>query len=292
VTVSRIAVLSPGFVRVTFEGSELVHFGDAGLDQRLKVVLPHPDHGFERFPVTSDWWSAWRRQSNAERNVFRTYTARAIRPREREVDIDFVAHGDAGPASAWVSSAEVGDELILVGPDVRGGALGGGIEWNPAGAATVLLAGDETAVPAVSAILAQLESSAVGCVFLEVPTPDDVLDVTAPEGVHVHWLPRSTRQAPHGELLIEAVRDWTARFVTAEHHGVPSDPASLVDVDIDHDILWEVPEGGRLAGEFYAWLAGEAGAIKTLRRFLVGDLGIDRQQVAFMGYWRLGKAEN
>ena len=31
--------------------------------------------------------------------------------------------------------------------------------------------------------------------------------------------------------------------------------------------------------------------IKLLRRHLVSDLGIDRRSVAFMGYWRRGKAE-
>lgn len=292
VTVSRVIPLSPGFIRVTFEGSELAHFAQTGLDQRIKVVLPHPDHGFERFPATSDWWTAWRSQSNDERNVFRTYTARAIRPAEREVDVDFVAHGDGGPASAWVSTAEVGDDVILVGPDARASTPGGGVEWNPRGADTVLLAGDETAVPAISSILASLPADAKGCVFLEVPRTDDVLTIDAPAQVDVHWLPRDDRGDAYGEALVRAVRDWTARFVTASHHGAALDSASLADIDIDHDILWEVPAGGRLAGTFYAWLAGEAGAIKKIRRFLVSDIGIDRQQVAFMGYWRLGKAES
>ncbi|WP_286343925.1 siderophore-interacting protein [Frondihabitans sucicola] len=287
-----MTTLSPHFTRVTFSGDELAHFGDTGFDQRIKVVLPHAEHGYSRFPSDTDWWTAWRALGNEERNVFRTYTARAIRPAEREVDVDFVAHGDTGPASAWVSKARVGDEMVLVGPDVRGAALGGGIEWNPAGASTVLLAGDETAVPAISAILAQLEPDAAGCVFLEVASDDDILTLEAPEGIDVHWLPRASQAATYGAPLVAAVRDWTARFVTAKHHGAALDPASLADVDIDHDILWEVPEGGRLTGDFYAWLAGEAGAIKTLRRFLVSEIGIDRQQVAFMGYWRLGRAEN
>jgi NADPH-dependent ferric siderophore reductase len=56
----------------------------------------------------------------------------------------------------------------------------------------------------------------------------------------------------------------------------------------DDELLWEVPEAG---AEAYAWLAGEAGVIRTLRRHLVGDLGGDRKAVAFMGYWRLGHAE-
>jgi NADPH-dependent ferric siderophore reductase len=31
--------------------------------------------------------------------------------------------------------------------------------------------------------------------------------------------------------------------------------------------------------------------IKTLRRHLVAECGVDRGSVAFMGYWRLGRAE-
>lgn len=64
----------------------------------------------------------------------------------------------------------------------------------------------------------------------------------------------------------------------------------------DHDLLWEVPvdaDGVPLtdSSRLYAWLAGEAGVIKTLRRHLVTDCGVDRRAVAFMGYWRLGRAE-
>jgi NADPH-dependent ferric siderophore reductase len=50
----------------------------------------------------------------------------------------------------------------------------------------------------------------------------------------------------------------------------------------------DMPAG---AMPFYAWIAGEAAVIKDMRRYLVRDVGIDRKQVAFMGYWRQGKAE-
>jgi NADPH-dependent ferric siderophore reductase len=40
----------------------------------------------------------------------------------------------------------------------------------------------------------------------------------------------------------------------------------------------------------YAWIAGEAGVVTSLRRLLVGELEMDRRQVAFMGYWRRGVA--
>ena len=72
--------------------------------------------------------------------------------------------------------------------------------------------------------------------------------------------------------------------------------ANVEEIDIDTGILWEVPrtaKGGAAlkSAPLYAWLAGEAGAIKTLRRHLVTTHGVDRRAVAFMGYWRLGRAE-
>ena len=77
----------------------------------------------------------------------------------------------------------------------------------------------------------------------------------------------------------------------------------LDDVNIDEEILWDVPaalteaaQGSSSATEkddrpFYAWIAGEAGPVKRLRRYLVQEVGVDRKQIAFMGYWRQGKAE-
>ncbi len=170
-----------------------------------------------------------------------------------------------------------------------------GIEWNPGRATTLLLVGDETAVPAISAICQSLDQDARGRVILEVPSPSDVLPIAAPSGVDVTWLPRATPVADSlrpGDALVPAVRDWTSRYLTARHHGRPADAETLRDIDVDHEILWEVPGSPASSGDLYAFLAGEAGAITTLRRFLVSEMGIDRRQVAFMGYWRAGRAEN
>jgi NADPH-dependent ferric siderophore reductase len=73
--------------------------------------------------------------------------------------------------------------------------------------------------------------------------------------------------------------------------------AEVEEVDIDAGILWEVPrtaKGGAAlkSAPLYSWLAGESSAIKSLRRHLVAEQGVDRRAVAFMGYWRLGRAEN
>lgn len=288
VSVARVERLAEHFVRLTFTGDELADFGTAGLDQRVKIVLPLADSGFEHFPAETDWYGAWRELPEEHRNPFRTYTVRAVRPAAREVDVDFVLHGETGPASAWAAHVQPGDPVLIVGPDERSPGRALGIDWRPGAVRTVLLAGDETAAPAICAILDGLPADARGCALIEIPTPGDALPVNAPSGVSVRWLPRGGG-IPQGGALIPAVRDWTVRHAQAARAGDVVDP--LEDIDVDREMLWDVPDGLSIDGELYAWIAGEASVIKTVRRFLVGEAGVDRRSVAFMGYWRLGRAE-
>ncbi|RXZ67051.1 siderophore-interacting protein [Agromyces albus] len=295
-SVSRVERLTPHFTRVTFAGEELAGFGTAGLDQRIKIVLPLPEVGFAAFPDVDDWYSAWRELPAESRNPFRTYTARAVRPELREVDIDFVGHGDGGPASAWAMNAAPGDEIVLIGPDELSEGRATGIDWRPGVVDTVLLAGDETAAPAIASILEALPADASGVALIEVPSADDVLELRHPAGVEVRWLPRAVADAGHGGELIPAVRDWVVRHLVSRAALVPSEDAAAAleaaeRADADDAPLWDVPEGHSIDGACYAWLAGEASAITTLRRFLVREAGLDRRQVAFMGYWRHGRAE-
>ncbi|MBG6237574.1 NADPH-dependent ferric siderophore reductase [Mycetocola sp. CAN_C7] len=230
----------------------------------------------------------------------RTYTVRNPRPAVGEVDIDFVLHGDGGPASAWASTASPGDEIVIVGPDGRSEQRGG-IEWKPGEARVVLLAGDETALPAICAILESLPAGIRGQAFIEVPHSDDALPVQTASSVMLTWLPRDG--APLGERLSSAVRAWAAESASApttdavgdsaDPTGDGPDDTGLADPGTD-DVLWDVPadEPVHPHGGLYAWLAGEAGVITGLRRHLVREVGIDRSQVAFMGYWRDGRSEN
>ncbi|MFH9725193.1 siderophore-interacting protein [Streptomyces sp. NPDC017254] len=45
-------------------------------------------------------------------------------------------------------------------------------------------------------------------------------------------------------------------------------------------------------GRPYVWLAGEASAVRALRRHLVEERGVDRQSVHFTGYWRRRLAQD
>ena len=205
--VRAVERLSPHFVRVAFGADEFEHFGTAGLDQRIKVLFPHADGTFADIgqdDAAGDWYDRWRGLADAERNVFRTYTVRRVDVASRTVTIDFVVHHDAGPAGTWAEQAAPGQELVIVGPDQRSPHSAAGIDWHPGGARRLLLAGDETAAPAIAAVLEALDPSCDVDAFIEVPGIQDALALEVPAAFRVHWLSRGDRA--HGSALIAALR--------------------------------------------------------------------------------------
>lgn len=268
------------FVRVTFTGPDLDRFADNGDDQRIKLIFPLAG-ALPAFPPGVDWYDAWRALPDAERNPMRTYTVRAVRPADRELDIDLVRHGDGGPASRWADAVAEGDELLVVGPNADCPEPTRACGWNPPPGRPVLLLGaDETALPAVAAILERLPADARGTAVIEVPAAGDFLDLAAPPGMTVRWHARGDR--PHGQALTAAVRELAAA-------GDPAAGSPAGELDETDLILWDVPEEPAPGGAgCYAWLAGEGTCIAALRRHLVLERGFDRRAVAFMGYWKVG----
>ncbi|WP_438353085.1 siderophore-interacting protein [Microbacterium sp. CJ88] len=292
--VETVRRLSPHFVRVVLTADDFVHFGTAGLDQRIKLILPRADGTFS--DIGSDdaealadgaWFARWRATPSAERSPMRTYTVRRVDVAHRRVTVDLVVHADAGPAAAWAVAAAPGDELVLVGPDERSADRAAGIDWHPGSARRILLAGDETAVPAISGILESLDDAYDVDAYLEVPTAADRLEIGGPATARVHWIVRDT--APHGEQLTAAVAGSADAARDVLSAAAATRRQELDDIDVDRELLWDSPDDVR--GEFYAWIAGEAATVKGLRRLLVQGHGVDRSRVAFMGYWRLGRAE-
>ncbi|MHC5797248.1 siderophore-interacting protein [Lacisediminihabitans sp. FW035] len=292
VVVAAVERLSPSFLRVAFAGDDLRDFAPEGLDQRIKLVLPNARGLSPAIEGADGWYAAWCALDGDERPPLRTYTVRRLWRRGSGVrlEVDFVLHGDGGPASRWAAAANTGDRVRIIGPDARAGGPFGSVAWNPPLDATrVLLAGDETAAPAIASILESLQPGIAAQAFIEVPTAEDALDIAAPIGVDVRWLPRDG--APVGDLLVPAVL-----------RAMPVASAALrVPIDTADGDLWEVPgldphTGVATAVHFsagtYAWLAGESRVIATLRRHLVREVGIDRASVAFMGYWRAESGES
>lgn len=330
VQVTAVRQLGPNFRRITLGGRSLQNFGVNGrtLDLRIKLMIPSLAADGTALPLPefrteqAGWYRGWLAMDPETRGSMRTYTVRQERldgvyP---ELDVDFVLHFDAagqgGPAANWALNATPGDTLTLIGPNNRAAhcvtaETYSGIEWRPGLAQRILLAGDETAVPAISAILESLPSHLSGHAILEVPEAADFQSITTAADVGITWLARGAslgRSRPHGELLQEAVRaavalpGWVGLRPSARSAAGPEPE----DVNVDREILWETParmdaasistsrNPDKPAGvmPFYAWIAGEAGVVREMRRYLVRDVGLDRKQVAFMGYWRQGKAEN
>ena len=293
VSVLRLARLSENFTRVTFTGADLATFGTLGLDQRINLIFPLDgiglsDCGWDDPQPLPDghWYGRWRALPNDARNPLRVYTVRAIRPHDRELDVDFVAHGD-GPAMRWLAAAAPGDEIVVIGPDALSENSHIGSDWHPGDAHQLLLVGDGTAAPAIAAILESLAPDRSAHAIIEIPDAADVLDLSVSPLVTIDWVVAHGEEP--GSRLLPAVRDWVAARPDVVRSTLAAGLATEIDATDPEAILWEVPEAPS-GHNLYAWMAGEASAITSIRRYLVRDVGIDRGQVAFMGYWKRGRA--
>ncbi|MEU5948848.1 siderophore-interacting protein [Micromonospora sp. NPDC047465] len=247
--------IGASLIRITLGGPELADFAGGGRDQSVSLFLPHPGQPAPVLPVEAgaDWFGAYRAMDPDVRAVMRSYTIREQRPECAEVDIDFVSHGDTGPASRWAGHALPGDRVVLLGPAVRDNRS---VCFRPpAGTDSVLLVADETALPAAAGILAWLPADARVRAWIEVPDVADIQELSTAARAEVSWVVRGGT-APGSTLLADAVR--AARLP---------------------------------AGTPYAWVAGESSMVRAVRRHLVGERGLDRRHVTFAGYWRRGASE-
>ncbi|MEC4020854.1 siderophore-interacting protein [Streptomyces sp. H27-D2] len=255
--VLRTERLSPSMARITLGGEDLDRFADGGRDQRFKLFLPQPG---QEAPVLPDergdgWFPAWQAQDPAVRSIMRSYTVSALRQDPLELDIDFALHGTTGgPAGRWALAARPGDRISVFGPAV---ADNGGVDFRPPpGTDWNLITGDETAIPAVAGILDWLPAGTPAKVWIEVAHPDDRRPIPTEADAEITWLVRDPARPDRCRQLVDAVR------------------------------AAELPEGTP-----YAWIAGESGTVKALRRHLVSERGFDRKAVKFTGYWKLGVTE-
>ncbi|SMQ16493.1 NADPH-dependent ferric siderophore reductase, contains FAD-binding and SIP domains [Streptomyces sp. Ag82_O1-12] len=262
--VVRTRRLGPSLVRVTFGGPDLHAFHSDGRDQSLSLFLPHPGQPEPVVPLElgDSWWQGWRELPDDVRAVMRSYTLRALRRDPDEIDIDFALHGiepgarvQAGPASRWAARAAAGDRVLLLGPAVADNRA---IRFRPPeDTDLVVVWGDETAVPAASAIVEALPAGTRARVWLEVPHADDIQHLATEADAEITWLGRDERGTEGSPAALDALR------------AAPLPPA-------------ERP---------YVWIAGESGCVKELRRHFVRERGIDRRRVTFVGYWRRGASE-
>ncbi|MER7706024.1 siderophore-interacting protein [Kitasatospora sp. NPDC097605] len=252
VQVAEVARITPRTARITFQAEELDASVGASPDQQVKLCFPRPGQDAPVLPGRTDdamgWYQAYLAIPQAERPWMRSFTLRRRRPGSRRLEIDFVLHGDTGPASAWAERARPGDRLGMVGPSAMY-ASPLSITSAAAVADWVLMVGDESALPAICTLLEALPEGTDIVVFAEVEDRAEEQPLPGPAGTAVRWLHRDG--AAPGRRLVEAV--------------------AAADLP---------------AGTPFAWLAGEASAVRTLRRHLVEERGVPKASVEFSGYWR------
>lgn len=276
--------LSPHLSRLTFTGDAVGKVQTCGPDQRIKVFFPSLNGNDASMPTDETWMQAYQSMPAEDRPQRRSYTIRSLR--EDELDIDFVLHGETGPASTWAIRSKPGAKVQMAVPNRDYNDDPGGYEWQPpADIAHVLLIADETALPSVAGILEDLAKRAhppQTDAYVEVPTADDCIDLADFPGLSMNWMPRSGT-ADYGEFMIDAALGLPMlKQVKMQNDDIP-------DIDVDKDILWD-SASQTSSTDVYIWVAGEAEAVKKIRHLLIKERGIDRRSANLMGYWRKGRA--
>ena len=227
VKVKHNLVIAPRMRRIVFAGADLSDFEVQAPAQWVKMFFPSTDRtGFSG----------------------RAYTIRSFNRITQELMIDFFLH-EGGIVSSWVAEAKPGSEIEFGDPRSE-------FRINP-NADSYLLAGDETAIPGIMALLECIPQNAKVAAYIEVTDGDDELAVESTAHVDLHWLHRTSARKGTTTLLVDVLRNETLQ-----------------------------------SGGCQAWLAGEVTAVHAVRQLLLQNKGWDRSAMHTCGYWKLGESSH
>jgi NADPH-dependent ferric siderophore reductase len=254
--VLRSEEVTSHMVRVVLGGNGFETFRPSEFtDSYVKLIVVADDvdvAGLPR-PLTLD---SFAELPAAKQAVIRTLTVRRVDSAAREIAIDIVVHGEHGAAGQWAATAEPGQPVYLMGPS-------GAYSPDPA-ADWHLLAGDESALPAISVALEALPANAIGQAFIETAGPEDEIPLTAPDGVQINWIYRGGR----------------ADLVGEDRAG---DHAPLIEA---------VKSAPWLPGQVHVFIHGEAQAVMhNLRPYIRKEREVAAKWASISGYWRRGRTE-
>ncbi len=223
--------------RVTLSGPELAGLPVDQPAASVRLLIPGP--GAEVLEVPT-WRGNEFLNADGSRPIIRTFTPRYLRPQSNELDVDVVLH-PGGSVAAWVESAEAGAPAAVSGTG-RGHSIDGD-------GSSLVLAGDETAIPAIGQLIEAVAPAAPRGVIIEVTDPAARIRFGDRVDVPVSWVTRPDPDRP-GSGLLPALR------------------AAEID------------------GDARVWVAGEAGAMFEVRKHLLEDRKLDRSQTTVRGYWK------
>jgi NADPH-dependent ferric siderophore reductase len=184
----------------------------------------------------------WVFPEGAAEQPWRNYTVRGHDRAACEIEVDIVLHEPRGPACTWAEAAQFGADVGYAGPRV---------DYRPHGHARwLLLCGDETALPAISAILEASPAAERVLAVVEVADRAEEQSLVAPPGADVRWVHREGAAAATTTHLADALR------------------------------ALELPGG---SGQ--AWGAAESRVARDLRQVLREERALPRRHVSVKGYW-------
>lgn len=120
-----------------------------------------------------------------------------------------------------------------------------------------LLAGDLSASPVIARWLEHLPAHVRGWALVEVADSSEEVPMPAHQGIELRWVSRGGVEAGLSDALERAVREVPVSTATSP----------------------------------YVWVAGEAGAIRPLRRWARDELALPRSAASVVGYWKRGATE-
>jgi NADPH-dependent ferric siderophore reductase len=241
VAVAAVERRSPHLVRLTLAGPALDGL-DPGLPAAsVRLLVPTPEH-----PDAVPTWNGNEfRHADGTRPAIRTLTPVRFDADALELVVEVVLHG-AGPLSSWAAAVEPGVRAAVSG-------TGRGYEID-SGHRSFLLAGDESAIPAITVLLAAIPSAAEVTVLVEARS-DAQVDLPAHPGAAITWI-----------------------------DPAPGDPSGTA--------LGDAVAAGDLAEGTRVWVAGEAAAVQRIRKHLFDERGLPRSQCTVRGYWKHGRGED
>lgn len=226
-------------IRIELAGAGLDGFSPTGYTDEYVNALFLPSEAAYSPPFDVD---TARSLPVEERPRPRRFTVRSWNAGERSLAIDFVTHGDIGFAGTWAQAAEPGDRLQLSGPS-------GGYQPDT-DADWYLLAGDESALPAISRSLQSIPTTKTCAALVLVDDPTHEIAVDIAERHRITWLHRSQSESPESLL-----RDTVA------------------------DLEWH-------PGTVDVFVHGEASEVRATRKHLIAERGLDKGGMSVSPYWR------
>lgn len=250
--VARVEEITPRYRRIVFTGDDLA----GGFPW---VDFAPADHVklFFPHPETGDLVfptiteQGWTFPDGSADPLYRDYTVRAYDAEAQELTVDFVVH-DHGVAGVWARDARPGAELGVLGP--RGNVL------FPENFARYIAAGDETALPAIARLIEEAPQGSRVTAVIEVADQNEVQELRLRDGadIEIQWVTREN--APVGEGHLSALETALRKL----------------PIQADESV--------------FVFAAGEATALKPIRRYLRREIGLPKEQVDVDGYWKKGTA--